>query len=197
MNTSLVALWLTLLTKLHAEEQDIFYPSRLVQEEFSKIGQIKDDLSPWRRREEKQRVCMGRRREDSTSFYSSYFRHQATGCSLLWYFQIVLKFYPKVIYRTSSMKFIFILVHFPWLKSYVQDTCVCRRRDGLFWTRLICALSPYLVYGSVYVVFAVFFTNSLLLLWLPSQWILELNLPEIAAMITLWCSNNHSLEKIF
>lgn len=52
--------------------------------------------------EEKQRVHMGRRREGSTSFHSSYFGHQATGYSLLWYFQIVLKFHQKVIYRTSS-----------------------------------------------------------------------------------------------
>lgn len=83
-------------------------------------------------------------------------------------------------------------------KSSIQDTCICHSIDGLFWKRLICTLSPCLVYRSVYVVFAVFFTNSLLLLWLPSQWVLELNLPELlAAMIPLWCSDNHNLEKIF
>jgi len=52
MNASLAALWLTLLTKLHAEKQDIFYP-HLVQEEFSEIGQTKDDLSPGRRKEKR------------------------------------------------------------------------------------------------------------------------------------------------
>lgn len=45
---------------------------------------------------EKQNVWAGEERV--LPLHSSYFRHQGTtGCSLLWYFQMVLKFYQKVI----------------------------------------------------------------------------------------------------
>lgn len=100
MNTSLAMLWLTLLTQLRAEVLHVFYP-HFVQEEFGKIGRIKDGLSP-RRRKAKPRVGMGRKRESSASSRSSCFRHQAIGYSFLWYFQIVLKFYQKAICIASS-----------------------------------------------------------------------------------------------
>lgn len=98
----------------------LFYFSHLAQEEFGKISQIKDGLAL--EEEKKSEQCViGRRRESSTSFCSSYFKHQGIGYSPLWCFQIVLKFCQKVIYRTLSG---FILVHFPWLKSSVQATCM-------------------------------------------------------------------------
>lgn len=66
-------------TKPHTQVQDVFYPY-LVQE-FSKIGQIKTAPAL---EEEKQKVWAGEGRV--LPLHSSYFRHQGTGCSLLWYF---------------------------------------------------------------------------------------------------------------
>lgn len=86
--------------------------------------------------EEKQNAWAGEGRVLPS--YSSYFRHQGTGCSLLWYFQMV-KFYQKVIYRTSSKPFTFVCLFSLFkpvqIAGYVTVELACFEKG------LICTLS--------------------------------------------------------
>lgn len=157
----------------------IFYPP-LVQEKFSKIGQSKGDLSPWtlNKKKEKERVRVGRR-ESSVSLSWHLFQARSYWVSAPVVFSNCSQVLSEVIYRSSSKTF---LCSFPHSNLLFRILALCHSRAKgspvLFLT---------VFKGSVYVVFAVLFTNPSIFLWSTSQWTLEVQ--PVQSMI----SNDTSL----